>query len=182
MHDNGITKKLLRQPSLIGYLQDILHLSIASGHNNPGVDHTANLSIHCLYHHHCRHDTLHCVLFETMSLTHYITMPQPAWGHTRPELILSLNLLRQNPHLCFTYIAPIIVEPKVQEQIELYNLTDEESSRFRLVIYEFTSPMPCDPNGGTSDDDSLGIVFRWLGEQALPKLKKVLTVSEDTID
>ncbi|WWD19335.1 hypothetical protein CI109_103794 [Kwoniella shandongensis] len=54
---------------------------------------------------------------------HFVVVPQAMWGHVRPILQLSLNLVTLHPHLHLTLLLAPSVKPRVEQELKSLGLS-----------------------------------------------------------
>jgi len=114
---------------------------------------------------------------QTMSQKHYVMIPLAPWGHSRPEIILALRLLRLHPHLVITLFTRADGLGKAISLISAFNLDFSQSDRLRIVAYPLLGPPPANPLSTTEDNAATWQLAHWVGDTVLPVLKRFLQVS-----
>ena len=112
-----------------------------------------------------------------MVAKHYVIASCPAWGHIRPEISLTLNLLELHSEVSITLLIPDFRREQVLGELKAFQIASPSSfERLRLVIFtvkEFPSDF------SLADGDTGGIIewSQWLGTNFEEDFRKVLKVS-----
>jgi hypothetical protein len=111
-----------------------------------------------------------------VTMKHYLIIPFEAWGHSRPEITLSLHLLRSHPHLLITLLLSSITLDKTLPLISSFDLDSSEADRLRVVPYPNLTAPPANPLETDEDDAAIWRITNWWVDKIMPPLLKYLKV------
>ncbi|WWD19336.1 hypothetical protein CI109_103795 [Kwoniella shandongensis] len=64
---------------------------------------------------------------------HFVAVPQGMWGHVRPLLQVSLNLLQLHPHIHLTFLLSPSILPRIQQELKAYQSSRAILDRIQLI-------------------------------------------------